>query len=55
VWRAEFAGFKAFNVPEVTIAAGDRLRVDTILEVGQVTESSMSWRGPPHCSPTAPR
>ena len=37
--RAESAGFKAFNVPEVTIAAGDRLRVDTILEVGQVSES----------------
>ena len=37
--RAESAGFKAFNVAEVTIAAGDRLRVDTILEVGQVTES----------------
>jgi outer membrane receptor protein involved in Fe transport len=37
--RAEHPGFKAATLTEVTLAAGDRLRNDFILEVGQVDQS----------------
>jgi hypothetical protein len=37
--RAEFEGFKAAVVPEVTVLTGQTVRVDLQLEVGAVTES----------------
>src|SRR4030095_14468198 len=37
--RMEVAGFKSFNVAELTLAAGDRARVDAKLEVGQTSET----------------
>jgi len=37
--RVEAAGFKAFGVPELVLATGDRTRVDAPLEVGALTET----------------
>ena len=37
--RVEKSGFKQFSVPEITVAAGDRARVDAQLAVGQNTET----------------
>jgi outer membrane receptor protein involved in Fe transport len=37
--RAELPGFKAWTVPEVTLAAGDRLTLDAKLEVGGAQET----------------
>ena len=37
--RAEAAGFKAYNVADVNLAAGDRQRIDPRMEIGQVTDS----------------
>lgn len=37
--RAELAGFRTFNVPEVSLALGDRLRLDAHMEVGQIEQS----------------
>ena len=37
--RMEAAGFKAYVVQELSIAAGDRARVDAVMQVGQVSES----------------
>src|SRR5438067_6425062 len=37
--RAEASGFKAWSVPEVTLAIGDRLRQDVHLELGTVGQS----------------
>src|SRR5438552_917816 len=37
--RVEVAGFKTFTVGELTLAAGDRARVDAKLEVGQTSET----------------
>jgi Carboxypeptidase regulatory-like domain/TonB dependent receptor len=37
--KAEAKGFKASNIREVTLAEGDKLRVDMRLEVGQIEQS----------------
>jgi hypothetical protein len=37
--RAEQSGFKTWNVSDVTLAAGDRLRLDVHLAVGQIDQS----------------
>src|SRR5215467_11912943 len=37
--RIEVPGFKAFTVGELTLVAGDRVRVDAKLEVGQTSET----------------
>jgi len=37
--KAELTGFKAWNVPEVNLAVGDRLRLDPRLEVGQIEQA----------------
>ncbi len=37
--RAEAPGFKAWTVPEVALAVGDRLRLDVHLEVGPIEQS----------------
>jgi outer membrane receptor protein involved in Fe transport len=37
--HVEAANFKGFNVPTLTLASGDRARVDAQLSVGQVSES----------------
>lgn len=37
--KVEAKGFKTFVAPSVTLAAGDRARVDSKLEVGNVTET----------------
>jgi len=37
--RAEQSGFKTWNVPDVALAAGDRLRLDANLAVGGVEQS----------------
>ena len=37
--RVEASGFKTFGVPELQLAAGDRSRVDALMEVGALTES----------------
>jgi len=37
--RVEVAGFKTFTVGELTLVAGDRVRVDAKLEVGQTSET----------------
>jgi hypothetical protein len=37
--RTEQSGFKTWTVPDVTLAAGDRLRLNASLEVGQVDQS----------------
>jgi hypothetical protein len=45
--RAELAGFKAWSVPEVTLAAGDRLTLDPRLEVGPTSETVNIVAGEP--------
>ncbi len=37
--RAEMQGFKTAEVPVVTLAVGDRLRVDIVMQVGEVAET----------------
>jgi outer membrane receptor protein involved in Fe transport len=37
--RVEKSGFKVFTVPEITLAAGDRSRVDAQMAVGQTSET----------------
>src|SRR5262245_47302121 len=37
--RIEVLGFKAFMVGELTLVAGDRVRVDAKMEVGQTSET----------------
>ena len=37
--RAEQSGFKTWNVPDVTLAAGDRVRLDVAFAVGQTEQS----------------
>jgi outer membrane receptor protein involved in Fe transport len=37
--KAEIKGFKTYNVADVALAEGDRLRIDLHMELGQVTES----------------
>src|SRR5881296_892251 len=37
--RIEVPGFKVFTVAELTLVAGDRVRVDAAMEVGQTTEA----------------
>src|SRR5580704_5546645 len=37
--KAETNGFKVSSIPEVTLAEGDRLRLDLHMEVGAVAES----------------
>src|ERR1700730_9805577 len=37
--RVENAGFKAWNVADIALAAADRLRLDVHLEVGQMEQS----------------
>ena len=37
--KVEKSGFKAFNVPQLTLAAGDRSRMDAQMAVGQATET----------------
>jgi hypothetical protein len=37
--RVELAGFNTFTVPSITLASGDRARVDAQLAVGQLSES----------------
>ena len=37
--KAEINGFKTYSVSDVSLAEGDRLRIDLHMEVGQVTES----------------
>jgi hypothetical protein len=37
--RVEFQGFKTWTVPDVSLAAADRLRQDATLETGQVAET----------------
>jgi hypothetical protein len=37
--RIEAKGFKAFSVPGVDLAVGDRARIDAQMEIGQITDS----------------
>ena len=37
--RVEQTGFRGWNVPEIVLAVGDRLRVDVRLEVGQLEQT----------------
>src|SRR5215831_3985309 len=39
VVRIELPGFKTFNVSNMTLASGDRVRVDAQLQVGQIAET----------------
>ncbi|MGH9575153.1 MAG: carboxypeptidase-like regulatory domain-containing protein, partial [Candidatus Acidiferrales bacterium] len=37
--KVEMKGFKTFTAPSITIAAGDRARVDAKMEVGDITQT----------------